>query len=79
MIVDITEPIKSSCFHADVDDFVDVKAPDFNQFQQAATAILQTLQSKASKFHTFSVDFNTRYNLLRDQGVGGSNPLAPIH
>jgi len=38
----------------------------------------QTIQFKASEFHAFSINFNKRRNLVRDQEVGGSNPLAPI-
>jgi hypothetical protein len=26
-----------------------------------------------------SVEFNKRWNLVRDQGVGGSNPLSPTN
>jgi hypothetical protein len=43
---------------ANVDKFVDVKAPAFNIFQQGVPNILQTIQFKASKFHTFSIGFN---------------------
>jgi len=38
---------------ANVDDFVAVKAPDFNTFQQALSCGVQKVQSKASKIHTF--------------------------
>jgi hypothetical protein len=30
-----------------------------------------------SCFHSISIDFNKAQNLVRDQGVGGSNPLSP--
>ena len=36
-----------------VGEFVDVKAPDFNTFQQGTAAAPQTVQFKASKNHTF--------------------------
>jgi hypothetical protein len=29
--------------------------------------------------HRISTDFNKHRNLVRDQGVGGSNPLSPIN
>jgi len=32
---------------------------------------------KSSYFHAISVDFNKCEKLVRDQGVGGSNPLSP--
>ncbi len=34
---------------------------------------------KSAYFHQFSTDFNRRLNLVRDQGVGGSNPLSPTN
>ena len=32
---------------------------------------------KSTYFHQFSTDFNRSFDLVRDQGVGGSNPLTP--
>src|ERR1017187_3033292 len=32
---------------------------------------------KITYFHSISTDFNQSSNLVRDQGVGGSNPLSP--
>src|SRR5262249_29246787 len=61
-----------------VDKFVAGEAPAFNKLQQQPRARPQTVQSKASKFRTFSTNFNKLRNLFRDQEVGGSNPLAPI-
>jgi hypothetical protein len=51
----------------DVDDFVDAKASDFNQFQQARSAGLQTIQSKAFKFRRASFNFNKDLLRFRDQ------------
>ena len=61
-----------------VDNFVAAKAPDFSAFQQGLARMRQTVQFKASNFHAFSANFNKLLNLVRDQEVGGSNPLAPI-
>jgi hypothetical protein len=41
-----------------VDDFVAMKASDFNTFQQALPPGAQTILFKASKTHTFSIHFN---------------------
>jgi len=43
---------------ANVDKFVDVKAPDFNTFQQGVAGKWQKVQFKASKFRVFSTNFN---------------------
>ena len=32
-----------------------------------------------SYFHSISTHFNKSLNLVRDQGVGGSNPLSPTN
>ena len=61
-----------------VDNFVAAKAPDFSAFQQGLARMRQTVQFKASNFHAFSANFNKLLNLVRDQEVGGSNPLAPM-
>ncbi len=61
-----------------VDDFVDtqsirVQSVSIGFNKQPATGSI-TSRSKPSG----STDFNTCENRIRDQGVGGSNPLAPI-
>jgi hypothetical protein len=40
------------------------------QYAGAATAMLQGVAS---------IEFSKRWNLVRDQGVGGSNPLSPTN
>jgi hypothetical protein len=39
--------------------------------------MLQQVQDLISYKQRISTSFNNRWNLVRDQGVGGSNPLSP--
>jgi hypothetical protein len=56
---------------------VTAKASDFNKPQQLSTSDSQQVQCQPVtniKFQWVSIDPG---NLVRDQGVGGSNPLSP--
>jgi hypothetical protein len=54
-----------------------VKASSFNKAQQLSTNGWQQVQYQSLKAPRISTDSNTLWNLVRDQGVGGSNPLSP--
>jgi hypothetical protein len=60
-----------------VGNFVTAKASDFNKEQQLSTNGLQQVQYQSVRNNKFSTSFNKDWNLVRDQGVGGSNPLSP--
>ena len=62
-----------------VDDFVAAKAPNFNKNQQTSTSRLQQVQQQSLWKPQDSTGFNRLLNLVRDQGVGGSNPLSPTN
>ena len=51
---------------------VQQKSADFNM--QAATGSTSITWNRQN-----SIDFNKVWNLVRDQGVGGSNPLSPTN
>ena len=44
----------------------------------AFNEVAATHSIKNSYFNAISTGFNKQLNLVRDQGVGGSNPLSPI-
>ncbi len=55
------------------------KASDFNKEQQLSTNDVQQAQYQAVGNHELQAGFNNVLNLVRDQGVGGSNPLSPTN
>jgi hypothetical protein len=59
-----------------VGDFVDAKAPGFNKIQSTSTGTPQTTQQQSLRINK-TIEFNKHRHLVRDQEVGGSNPLAP--
>jgi len=74
-----TAPNSDRAFAADVDDFVDTQGMRFQSssilFNKQPAKVSARIRSKPPH----STDFNTHQNRIRDQGVGGSNPLAPIN
>jgi len=62
-----------------VDDFVAVKAHGFNNGQHLSTSSPQQVQQQSLENRRNSTTFNNSWNLVRDQGVGGSNPLSPTN
>jgi hypothetical protein len=61
----------------DVVEIVAVKAHWNHSEPQFSTEWPQRIQSKVVIFSLISTGFNKSSNLVRDQGVGGSNPLSP--
>ena len=55
------------------------KASEFNESQQCSTTDVQQVQYQAVGNDKISIDFTKVWNLVRDQGVGGSNPLSPTN
>jgi len=51
-----------------VDDFVSVKAFDFNKSQQLSTGSMQQVQYQSVKKQQISIGLNKARNLVRDQG-----------
>jgi hypothetical protein len=58
---------------------VTAKAFSFNKVPQLSTNGLQQVRYQSLKEPQISVDFNKGWNVVRDQGVGGSNPLSPTN
>jgi hypothetical protein len=58
--------------------FVAVKASDFNKFQQLPNAARNRFNINPLQSY-ISISSNKPWNLVRDQGVGGSNPLSPAN
>jgi hypothetical protein len=64
---------------SDVDENVAVNAPTINTEPQPSIARRQTFPSKTLKIAQFQQISITCLKLVRDQGVGGSNPLSPTN
>jgi hypothetical protein len=60
-----------------VDNFVTVEASALNRVQQRARVRPQLIQYQSLCGLQISIEFNKRWNPVRDQGVGGSIPLSP--
>ena len=61
-----------------VDDFVAVEAHEFNRIQR----VLRSAHKRFNVNHiqaTKSHGIHRLWNLVRDQGIGGSNPLSPTN
>ena len=56
-----------------------VEALCFHKLQQASTTEPQLIQQESVGNQQNSTRFNKQWNLVRDQGVGGSNPLSPTN
>jgi len=63
--------------HGCVGKNVTLEASNFNNTQQLSTNGWQQVQYQSVRNPRISIDFNRVWNLVRDQGVGGSNPLSP--
>jgi hypothetical protein len=62
-----------------VDEIEAVEALCFHNLQQASTTEPQLIQQESVGNQQNSTRFNKQWNLVRDQGVGGSNPLSPTN
>jgi hypothetical protein len=62
-----------------VDDFVAVKAHNFNRDLQNSTSSSQQIQQQPLGINKIQQISISSGNLVRDQGVGGSNPLSPTN
>src|SRR5258708_33437474 len=60
-----------------VDVFVAVGASVFNRDQQDSGPQPQLIPGQSLALYRISTAINKCRNLVRDQGVGGSNPLSP--
>jgi hypothetical protein len=58
-------------------EFVAARASENLTKLQRTTRRLQQVQFKALAIIKISTAFNRLWNAVRDQGVGGSNPLSP--
>jgi hypothetical protein len=65
--------------YASVDDFVAVEASKFNRDQRRSRGEAATHSTPITCGLQNSIQFNKDWNLVRDQGVGGSNPLSPTN
>jgi hypothetical protein len=63
----------------DVDDFASVKAPKAQQRATTWQGVAATRSTTITWDLRNSGEFNNCWNLVRDQGVGGSNPLSPTN
>ena len=61
-----------------VDDFVTVRISKFKHQSTIFTKERATGSISINYKLQVSIDFHNVRNLVRDQGVGGSNPLSPI-
>jgi hypothetical protein len=62
-----------------VGNFVTVKASKNRKVQQIPTSGLQRFQYQSLAINKSPASFTMSWNLVRDQGVGGSNPLSPTN
>ena len=60
-------------------DFVTVRTSTFNTNQQFSIRSVQQVQYQSITNYKFQQISITCVNLVRDQGVGGSNPLSPTN
>jgi len=59
--------------------FRSCKSTRLQQSSTGASAEPQTVQYQSITINKNSTDSNKVWNLVRDQGVGGSNPLSPTN
>src|SRR5438270_11004112 len=71
--------VARSAVIGDVGKFGTLVASNFKQRQQLSTFGKQQLHYKSVTNQPFSTCSNNGSTLIRDQGVGGSNPLSPTN
>ena len=62
-----------------VDVFASVNAPKINSESTTRRGEAATHSIPITSGLQISIEFNKHWNLVRDQGVGGSNPLSPTN
>ena len=71
--------IRFSFAQITVVDFVAIAPPNFITFQSKSTDWLQLAQQQSLRITQVHQISPSVWNLVRDQGVGGSNPLSPTN